>query len=54
MGEIVQALADCGEVEEREGGGVVTCAGGTTLVKRAATDSSIEIQVVAHADVAFE
>lgn len=45
--QIASALPDCGEVEEREGGAVVTCSGGTTLVKSGGESRSIEIQVIA-------
>lgn len=45
--QVAKALPKCGDVEVREGGTVVTCAGGTTLVKCGAEDSSVEIQVVA-------
>ncbi len=45
--QVIKSLPNCGDVEAREGGSVVTCAGGTTLVKCGAEDSSVEIQVVA-------
>jgi len=45
--QIAKLLPNCGDVEVREGGTVVACGGGTTLVKCGAEDSSVEIQVVA-------
>jgi len=45
--QIVKALPECGEIEEREGGTLVTCSGGTTLVKSGSENGTVEIQVVA-------
>jgi hypothetical protein len=45
--QVAKALPKCGPVEVREGGRVVTCSGGTTLVKSGADDPAVEIQVVA-------
>ena len=44
---VTKALPNCGSVEMREGGSVVSCGGGTTLVKCGAEDSAVEIHVVA-------
>ena len=46
--QITNTLPDCGRAEAREGGTVVTCAGGTTLVKLGADGAGgVELQIVA-------
>jgi hypothetical protein len=46
--DVTKALPNCGPAEDREGGTVVVCGGGTTLVKAGAHEPSmIEIQIVA-------
>jgi hypothetical protein len=42
--EVARALPNCGPVDVREGGTIIPCAGGTTVVK-SALDGAVEVQV---------
>jgi hypothetical protein len=46
--ELAKALSACGPPEEHEGGSVISCEGGTTLIKVGAGNPSVvEVQVLA-------
>lgn len=48
LDELSRAIPDCGPAEDREGGKVISCGGGTTLVKSGTEEPTvIEIQIVA-------